>query len=329
MFTSLTGYQRSWLSGDLVAGLTVWAVLVPEALAYAGIAGVSPVVGLYAGAGRADLLRRVRFVEAPRRRADGGDGGAVGRRHGRHRGSQRWRRRATDHRPRDHHRVLRSGRRPRPAGLPRVVHLGAGAEGVHHRPRPHDHRGPAPAHLRRPGYRRRLLREGVGPDRQPGRDARLDPRRGNGVARARARPAPVRTARPGLVGGGGGRDRGRPAARARGQGRRDRRTDPVRAPLGGPPRRGLVRLHRPGQLRHRHPPGGVRRRARRGQDLRDEGALPDRPQPGADRPRCGQPRRRPQLRHGRGRLAVEDRRERIRGGPNPSRRASSSAVSRS
>jgi high affinity sulfate transporter 1 len=34
--------------GDLVAGLTVWAVLVPEALAYATIAGVSPVVGLYA-----------------------------------------------------------------------------------------------------------------------------------------------------------------------------------------------------------------------------------------------------------------------------------------
>ena len=29
-------------------GLTVWAVLVPESLAYATIAGVSPVVGLYA-----------------------------------------------------------------------------------------------------------------------------------------------------------------------------------------------------------------------------------------------------------------------------------------
>jgi len=45
-----------WLSdpklpGDLVAGLTVWAVLVPEALAYASIAGVSPVVGLYAAPG--------------------------------------------------------------------------------------------------------------------------------------------------------------------------------------------------------------------------------------------------------------------------------------
>src|ERR1700712_2422136 len=48
MFTSLRGYRTAWLRGDLVAGLTVWAVLVPEALAYATIAGVSPVVGLYA-----------------------------------------------------------------------------------------------------------------------------------------------------------------------------------------------------------------------------------------------------------------------------------------
>lgn len=48
VFTSLAGYQRRWLRGDLIAGLTVWAVLIPESLAYATIAGVSPVVGLYA-----------------------------------------------------------------------------------------------------------------------------------------------------------------------------------------------------------------------------------------------------------------------------------------
>jgi high affinity sulfate transporter 1 len=51
LFTSLRGYDSGWLRGDVVAGLTVWAVLVPEALAYASIAGVSPVVGLYAAPG--------------------------------------------------------------------------------------------------------------------------------------------------------------------------------------------------------------------------------------------------------------------------------------
>jgi sulfate permease, SulP family len=51
LFTSLRGYHTGWLRGDVVAGLTVWAVLVPEALAYASIAGVSPVVGLYAAPG--------------------------------------------------------------------------------------------------------------------------------------------------------------------------------------------------------------------------------------------------------------------------------------
>ena len=43
----LPKYQRSWLPGDLIAGATVWAVLVPLALAYAGLVGVDPVVGLY------------------------------------------------------------------------------------------------------------------------------------------------------------------------------------------------------------------------------------------------------------------------------------------
>jgi len=51
LFSSLGGYDRRWLRGDVIAGMTVWAVLVPEALAYASIAGVSPVVGLYAAPG--------------------------------------------------------------------------------------------------------------------------------------------------------------------------------------------------------------------------------------------------------------------------------------
>jgi high affinity sulfate transporter 1 len=49
LYPSLSsGYRRAWLGTDLLAGLTVWAVLVPESLAYATIAGVPPVVGLYA-----------------------------------------------------------------------------------------------------------------------------------------------------------------------------------------------------------------------------------------------------------------------------------------
>jgi hypothetical protein len=39
VFGWLFDYDASWLRGDVVAGLTVWAVLVPEALAYASIAG--------------------------------------------------------------------------------------------------------------------------------------------------------------------------------------------------------------------------------------------------------------------------------------------------
>ena len=47
IFDWLGSYDRNWLQTDLVAGATVWAVLIPSALAYAGIVGVDPVVGLY------------------------------------------------------------------------------------------------------------------------------------------------------------------------------------------------------------------------------------------------------------------------------------------
>jgi SulP family sulfate permease len=44
----VTDYQRSWLTKDLLAGVATWAVLVPLSLSIAAIAGVAPVVGLYA-----------------------------------------------------------------------------------------------------------------------------------------------------------------------------------------------------------------------------------------------------------------------------------------
>ncbi|NNK92507.1 MAG: solute carrier family 26 protein [Acidimicrobiia bacterium] len=44
----LMGYRRADLRGDLSAGLTVGAMLVPQAMAYALLAGLPPEVGLYA-----------------------------------------------------------------------------------------------------------------------------------------------------------------------------------------------------------------------------------------------------------------------------------------
>jgi len=43
----LRGYRRAWLLPDVLAGLAVWAVMVPEGMAYAGIVGVPPIMGLY------------------------------------------------------------------------------------------------------------------------------------------------------------------------------------------------------------------------------------------------------------------------------------------
>jgi MFS superfamily sulfate permease-like transporter len=44
----LRGYRRDWLAGDLLAGVTVAAYLVPQVMAYATIAGLPPVTGLWA-----------------------------------------------------------------------------------------------------------------------------------------------------------------------------------------------------------------------------------------------------------------------------------------
>jgi sulfate permease, SulP family len=41
------GYRRDWLVPDVLAGLALWAVMVPEGMAYSGIVGVPPIMGLY------------------------------------------------------------------------------------------------------------------------------------------------------------------------------------------------------------------------------------------------------------------------------------------
>src|SRR4051795_8628027 len=43
-------YDRRWLRGDLIAGITVVALIVPKNLGYAGIAGIPLQNGLYAAA---------------------------------------------------------------------------------------------------------------------------------------------------------------------------------------------------------------------------------------------------------------------------------------
>lgn len=44
----LRSYRSAWLRGDVIAGITVAAYLVPQCLAYAELAGVQPIAGLWA-----------------------------------------------------------------------------------------------------------------------------------------------------------------------------------------------------------------------------------------------------------------------------------------
>jgi SulP family sulfate permease len=48
---TVTGYQRGFLRPDLLAGLTLWAMLVPQSIGYASLAGMPAVAGLYAALG--------------------------------------------------------------------------------------------------------------------------------------------------------------------------------------------------------------------------------------------------------------------------------------
>ena len=48
IFSSLSGYQPSWIRYDVAAGLAVAAVGLPSAIAYPAIAGLPPETGIYA-----------------------------------------------------------------------------------------------------------------------------------------------------------------------------------------------------------------------------------------------------------------------------------------
>jgi len=47
IFDWISTYRREWLLPDALAGIALWAVMVPEGMAYSGIVGVPPVMGLY------------------------------------------------------------------------------------------------------------------------------------------------------------------------------------------------------------------------------------------------------------------------------------------
>jgi SulP family sulfate permease len=47
----LRRYERKWLRGDVLAGLTVAAYLIPQVMAYGSLAGLPPVAGLWAALG--------------------------------------------------------------------------------------------------------------------------------------------------------------------------------------------------------------------------------------------------------------------------------------
>src|SRR5438270_9367230 len=44
---SVRSYRREWLSHDLIAGIVLSSLLVPQGMAYAELAGLPPITGLY------------------------------------------------------------------------------------------------------------------------------------------------------------------------------------------------------------------------------------------------------------------------------------------
>jgi len=44
---AVSSYQRQWLARDIVAGVVLTTLLVPQGMAYAELAGLPPITGLY------------------------------------------------------------------------------------------------------------------------------------------------------------------------------------------------------------------------------------------------------------------------------------------
>ena len=46
-FRAVRGYRREWLAKDIIAGVVLTTLLVPQGMAYAELAGLPPITGLY------------------------------------------------------------------------------------------------------------------------------------------------------------------------------------------------------------------------------------------------------------------------------------------
>ena len=150
----IRGYDRAWLGADVVAGLIVWSVVTPQAVAYAQIAGLPPAAGLIAAPGAMIGYALLGHVADARRERDDGDLGALGR----------GRRPARGRRHGEVRRALggaraRRRRAPRRGGAaqarrPHRLRLAAGDDRLPLRARDADHGRAAPGDPRRPGRRR-------------------------------------------------------------------------------------------------------------------------------------------------------------------------------
>ena len=158
-------YDRSWLGKDVVAGLVLSALLVPQGMAYAELAGLPPVTGLYTsilcllgyavfGPSRilvlgpdSSLGPMIAATIAPLALAGGDPSRAVALRVG----------------PRPARRPRHDGRGPGPLRLRRRPALQAHPDRLHERARADHHRRPAAQALRLLRRRRRAASRRQGP----------------------------------------------------------------------------------------------------------------------------------------------------------------------
>ena len=275
---------------DAIASVSIWALLVPQSLAYSSIAGVPVQFGLYTAFAALLGVRPVRDIEADGPGTERGSGGGGG---GHHHAPRRCRRAGDGRRrevrgrsgARDRHRVR--GARPGAHGLGLQLPVQGGDGRIRPRLLDRHHHRAVPQAARRAESRRKLHGAAVGHHQEPPRHEPDNPRARDRVSRdaaADAVPVPptaARTHRRRAL------DPRGEAARPHGSRSRRNRSGARRSVLGRTARR---RMGACGLAPARRPGGDLRRLfgvACLGALDGNEARLHDRSEPGADRARCG------------------------------------------